>query len=116
MVRHLKLFFLVFLFLLLWIPLFQQLTSYFKEPILKGAFLKPAKPIFSLDSIRTQQLQKQVENYENYNFGFRGLFVKIRNSLQYGLFREFNDLDLVAGKAGCIYSYGAIERTAGRDY
>ena len=106
----------VFLFALLWLPLFQEFTKWFKEPTLKGAFVKPTIPKFSIDSINDFKFQKQLEDYENYNFGFRGLFVKIRNSVDYILFKELSILDNIAGKDGYIFSVGSIHRTLGLDY
>ncbi|HEX7414489.1 MAG TPA: hypothetical protein VF411_10645 [Bacteroidia bacterium] len=116
MQRRLKLILFVFLFALLWLPFFQEQTKYFKEPILKGAFIKPVKPNFSIDSLNELKFQKQFEDYENYNFGFRGLMVKIRNSLNYILFKELSCIDNIAGKSNFIFSVGSTERTLGIRY
>lgn len=102
--------------LLLWIPLLQQLTHFFTEPKLKGAFTMPAKPVFSPDSLNTFHYQKQVEDYLNYNFGFRGLFVKIKNSLEYAFWKEIPVEDNVEGKDGVIFSKGSLYRSMGVFY
>ncbi|MBI4930564.1 MAG: hypothetical protein HY841_07370 [Bacteroidetes bacterium] len=94
---------------LLWVPLFQELTQLFKEPELKGAFVKPQKPELSVDSFAEARFQKKWEEYENYNFGFRALFVKIKNSMEYLLFKGM-PTDIIEGKDGFLYSYGSAER------
>jgi hypothetical protein len=103
----------VFLFALLWLPLFQEFTKWFKEPQLKGAFVKPNIPKFSIDSLADFKFQKQFEDYENYNFGFRGAFVKIRNSVDNILFNDLSVVDNVAGKDEFIFSKKSIEKTLG---
>lgn len=100
----------------LWLPLFQENQNCFKEINLKGEFLKPEKPKFSVDSFLSQSFQKKWSDYKNYNLGFKGLFVKIRNSLNYIFFRELSVVDNVAGKDGFIFSRGSAEQTAGKEY
>src|ERR1700758_5890373 len=98
MQQKLKIILFVFLFALLWLPFIQEQTNLFKESELKGAFVKPSFPKFSIDSLNKLSFQKQFEDFENYNFGFRGLMVKIRNSVNYILFKELGALDYVVGE------------------
>jgi hypothetical protein len=114
--KRLKIILFVFLFALLWLPLFQELTRFFKEPGLNGAFVKPDKPKFSKDSLKIMAFQKKWEDYENHNFGFRGFFVKTRNSLNYLLFNELSIKDNVAGKNGFIFQTESTEQTLGLTY
>lgn len=114
--KRLKYFLFLVLMLLLWLPMVQQFTGYFTEPVLKGAFTVPSKPVFSTDSLKTFQYQKQVENYLNYNFGFRGMFVKIKNSLEYIFWKEIPVEDNVEGKDGYIFSRGSILGSIGVYY
>jgi hypothetical protein len=113
MQQKLKIVLFVFLFALLWLPFFQQKTRLLKEPELKGAFVKPTMPVFSIDLLNNLKFQKQLEDYENYNFGFRGLFVKIRNGVNNILFNDLSMIDNIAGKDGHIFSVGSVERTLG---
>jgi hypothetical protein len=113
MASKLKAILFVFLFALLWLPLFQEFTKWFKEPQLKGAFVKPNMPIFSVDSLTEFKFQKQFEDYENYNFGFRGLFVKIRNSVDNILFNDLSLVDNLGGKNGYIFNLPSVEKTLG---
>jgi len=106
----------ILLMLILWLPLIQQLTGWAKEPSLHGAFTIPEKPVFSIDSLKTFSYQKKVEDYLNNTFGFRGLFVKIKNSWEYLLFTQINVEDQVEGKNGYIFSRSSIEKMIGKWY
>lgn len=104
------------LMLLLWIPLIQSLTGFFKEPKLSGAFTIPSKPEFSIDSLKSFQYQKHAEDYLNNTFGLRGFFVKVKNSWEYLLFKQINVEDQVEGEKGYIYSKSSIELNIGHYY
>ncbi|MBI3518577.1 MAG: hypothetical protein HY062_04370 [Bacteroidetes bacterium] len=106
----------VMFFAVLWVPIIQQRFKLFKESELKGAYIKPERPHFSLDSVKTLAFQKQVEDYENFDFGFRPFFVKMKNSINYLLFHELSISDNIAGKDDFIFSLGSTKRTLGIAY
>src|ERR1700752_5163230 len=116
MQQRLKMILFIFLFALLWFPFIQEQTKIFKEPELTGVFIKPNKPGFSIDSLNKLTFQKQFEDYLNYNFGFKGLLIKIKNSVNYILFKELSVEDNFAGKDNFIFSVGSTERTLGIRY
>jgi hypothetical protein len=116
MQKRIKLILFVLLFALLWLPFVQELTRFYKENELKGAYIKPPKPVFSIDSIKTLTFQKQFEDYENNNFGFRPFLVRAKNSFDYLLFKELSLEDNVAGKDDFIFSRSSVERTLGISY
>lgn len=116
MINKIKTILFILLLALFWLPFIQESTHWFKEPALTGAFVKPAKPVFSIDSLRSLQFQKRFEDYENYNFGFRGFLVKLKNSLEYILFRKSNAIDIVEGKDGYFFSISSIDLSNGRYY
>src|ERR1700744_988436 len=99
----------IFLMALIWLPLFQELTRVFKEPVLTGAFVKPPKPEFSVALVQSLVFQKNWEDFENSNFGFRGFFVKIRNSVDHILFGDLSVPDNISGKDNFIFSEGSIK-------
>jgi hypothetical protein len=101
---------------LLWLPFFQQTSHWLYEPKLNGAFINPPKPEFSLDSLNEFRYQKKFEDYQNAFFGFRGFFIKLKNSLNYILFRELSVEDNIAGKDNFIFSVAHIERALGIRY
>ncbi len=104
---------LIVFMLMLWLPLVQGLFSIFKDRTeLKGAFVKPEKPPFELDSFMNMSFQKKWEEYENYSFGFRKFMVKFKNSFEYVLFKGIDDKsDVITGREGYLYSLGSAERT-----
>src|SRR4051794_13008942 len=90
---------LVLLLLILWTPLLQGLFSFFKEPVhLKGAYVAPGKPEFVVDSFLTGSFQKKWEAYEDYAFGFRAFLIKLKNSVDFVLFKDIDNADIIAGK------------------
>lgn len=115
MQQRLKIILFIFLFALLWLPFIQEQTNFFKEPKLTGAFIKPPAPEFSLDSLNKLIFQKRFEDFENNNFGFRGLLVKIRNSIDYILFKDLS-VDNLGGKNGSIFNLPSVEKTLGIIY
>jgi len=117
MTKRIKTLLLILLMLVLWLPFYQGLFGGFKEMQLKGAFVKPGQPEFLLDSFLTCGFQKNWEAYAEYSFGFRGFLVKLKNSIEYVLFKEAVNEDIITGKNGVLYSYGSAERTIkGRFY
>lgn len=104
---------LIFFLLALWLPLLQGHFGIFAETTqLKGAFVKPEKPEFAVDSFLTSSFQKKWEEYQNYSFGFRNFLVKLKNSFEYILFKGIDDKsDVITGRNGFLYSKGSVERT-----
>ncbi len=116
MLHKIKIVLFVFLFALLWVPMIQQQYKVFNELELKGAFLKPNMPVFTLDSLNNLEFQKKFEDYQNFNFGFRPFFVKLRNTVNYVAFDELSLSDNIVGKQKFIFSVGSTRRTLGLDY
>jgi hypothetical protein len=114
--KSIKLFLFILLLFFLWIPIIQQNTKCYDEPKLKGAYVGPIKPVCTIELIKTFQYQKQIEDYLNYQFGFRGLLVKIKNSLAYLFWKEIPVADNIEGKDGYVFSIGSIYRSIGLDY
>jgi len=101
---------------LLFLPMIQQYTQYFTETSLQGAFVPPPKPEYTFEKVQSFQYQKEIEDYLNYNFGFRPFFVKLKNTWEYLFFKQINVADQIEGKNGYIYSLGSTERTFGHYY
>lgn len=98
------------LILLMFTPMLQQVTGYFYELELQGAYVKPEMPVFSFEKINSLEFQQKTEEYQNFNFGFRGFLIRLRNSINYLLFKDIAVTDQIEGKKGFIYSIGSIER------
>ncbi len=100
----------VTLLLLMLMPLLQQITRYFNETELKGAYVKPEPPEFSIASVASLDFQQKTDAYQNFNFGFRSFLVRLTNSINYLLFKDIAVEDQIEGKNGFIYSVGSIKR------
>ncbi len=96
---------------ILWTPLLQRVSGIFNEARLKGAYIVPERPEFSVDSFLGGSFQKKYEAYENYSFGFRPFLIKLKNSLDFILYRDIDNTDLMAGKNDVLYSRGSADRT-----
>jgi hypothetical protein len=77
---------------------------------LMGAFVKPEKPKPSLAAVASADFQKQTEEYEKYNFGFRGFLIKFKNSINYLMYKELSTDDQLEGEDGYIFKRGSIRR------
>lgn len=105
-----------FIAVLIWLPFIQQQTKLFSETELKGAYVKPTFPEFSVDSLYALKYQKHIEDYGNWHFGFRSALIRIKNSLNYVLFKELSVVDNMAGKDNYIFSIAHTERSLGLYY
>ena len=116
MLKRIKIGLLVLLMAVLWLPLFQENQNFFYETKLTGAFVMPEKPEFSVDSFLSNNFQKKWEDYEDHNFGFRAPLIRIKNGLEYILFKEIDNGDIIEGKRGFLYSSGSARRTMRGDF
>ncbi|MGZ3865216.1 MAG: alginate O-acetyltransferase AlgX-related protein, partial [Bacteroidia bacterium] len=116
MPKSIKITFFVFLMAMLWLPIIQEKERMIDETALKGAFVPPPEPEFSLDSLCDLKFQKQFEDFRNFNFGFRNFLVKLRNSFNYIAFRDLNNKDFICGKDNFIFDVNHIKYSLGIAY
>lgn len=114
--RRSKIIVFVLFFALLWLPLIQRQTKWFREKELGGVYNKPVKPDFNFDTLLANKFQPDFEKYEDWNFGFRTFLIKIKNSINYLLFDELSVKDNIIGKDGLIFKISSIEQTLGMLY
>lgn len=107
---------LFFFIFVLCVPLLQQELQFFSIKELNGAFVKPKEPELLIDSVASASYQKSAEDYLNTFFGFRESFVRMKNTIEYLLWKEIPVTDNIEGKDGFIFSKGSIRRTIGLDY
>ncbi|MCO6500414.1 MAG: hypothetical protein J5I47_08575 [Vicingus serpentipes] len=107
--------FLIFIGVLTFLPLIQNI---FKPLIIKGldgAFIEPEKPTFSIENWNTSKYQDDALLYIKYNTAFRPDFVRISNQLDYWFFDEINTI-LTLGKENYIFDPNYIISRKGEDY
>jgi hypothetical protein len=114
--KRIKILTFILLMCMLWLPLAQKKIKFFKELPLNGAYEVPTNPKISVSTWLEGSFQKQKEDYENFKFGFRGLLVKLKNSLNYTLFKDIAPSDQIEGRNGFIYAKGSVDRYFGTVY
>ncbi len=106
----------VTLMVVLFTPLFQQLTRVVNETPLRGAIKKAEEPLFSWDDWFNGSYQKAAEKYLNTKFGFRNAMVRVNNQLYYSLFNKAKANGVVIGKKKYLYEYSYIDAYYGTDF
>lgn len=116
MIKILKHFILIIITLVLITPLLQKEFSFFNETPLKGAFTPITEPDLILENWFSGEYQLQYEKYFNDSIGFRSLFVRINNQLEYSLFDNVSAQGIVIGKEGVLYQEVYIQSYLGEDF
>lgn len=101
---------------LLWMPLIQQKTKMFWIKSLNGYFVPKEKPEFTWKLWFNGDYQTQEQDYIEDNIGFRPLFVKLYNQIDYSLFNEPNAYGVIIGKENYLYEIGYIKTALGEDF
>lgn len=91
------------LMLLLFMPVVQQITGLVPVKALYGVFEPTPKPKWSLESYKTNDYQKQLEQYTSENFGFREPTIRLYNQYLWTCYRKTYAKDVAAGKHGWLY-------------
>ncbi len=106
----------VVLMVILFTPLFQQVTGLVNETPLRGAIKKVPKPYFTWHDWFDGKYQKAAESYLNTKFGFRNAMVRVNNQLYYSLFNKAKANGVVIGKKKYLYEYSYIDAYYGTDF
>lgn len=107
---------LVLILVLLLAPFVQQTKGIvFVEP-LKGAVKTVERPDCTIDGWMSGQYQLQEDDFLKHNFGFRPLFVRVYNQLDYWLFGKIHTKNIVEGKDGYLFEVDYINEYLGRNF
>lgn len=98
------------------LPILQEKTQLIKSKPLKGAFQAEEDINFSLNDWFEGSYSNKKEKYLNENFGFRNLFVRLYNQVQYSLFGESKSNGVIIGKEGYLYEENYILSYLGQDF
>lgn len=104
------------IFLLMFLPMIQQNSGFIKIPELAGDQAVVSKLKFSVKNWMDGSYQKIYDDFYDKNIGFRPLFVRSKNQLEYSLFRKANADGVVVGKKGYLFEKDYIRAYTGRDY
>ena len=105
-----------FIMALLMLPIIQEKTDFIKINPLKGSFQPEQDINFSLNDWFAGRYSFEKEQYLNENFGFRNLFVRLYNQIQYSLFNEAKANGVIIGEEQYLYEENYILSYLGRDF
>ncbi len=107
---------LAFIISVLFIFLFQQITSVVTVRSLDGDFKKTEKPAFNVDSIYSGSYQKMMTKWANENFGFRPTLVRFHNQLGYWAYKRSYTNGVIVGKNEYLFDRKFIDSYTGADF
>lgn len=97
----------------LFAPLIQQ-TFNIPQPGLKGSYLPTEKPVLSWGSWFDGSWQQQYSDYYETTFGFRPWLIKIKNHIEFNLFRKVHS-GMILGKEDYLFERAYIDSYLGKD-
>ena len=98
------------------VPTFQQVFKLVKVYELSGVYEKFEAPTLNLEQWNNKGFQDQFEKHYNQNFGFRPIFVRARNELDWRIFKEINAWKVLAGKDDFLFERGYLYSYNGEDF
>ncbi len=105
-----------FLFLMLCMPLLQQLFRVVESGKLYGDVRNAPDTVFTIKGWWNGRYQKVKNDYLNDNMGFRNDLVRLNSQLDYSLFSKLHANGVVLGKDHYLYEKGYIDVYCGRGY
>lgn len=96
------------------VPELQRRSGLFKIHELKGAYELMQKPVFSASSFFNGRYQQGIEGYIEERIGFRPLLVRIRNQIDFMVFRKAHAEGVIIARKGEIIEEDYILEYLGR--
>ena len=103
------------MFLML-LPLIQSKKELIEIEPLNGAITELEDPYFTKESWLDGSYQKKQQDYLNENFGFRNVFVRLNNELNFRLYNEINAKNVILGKDDYLFEENYILTYKGKDF
>lgn len=104
------------IWLMLVLPLFQNMTGIFRSTDLSGDFVPAEKPELTWDNWYSGIYQSKMNDYIEENIGFHNTLVRLNNQLDFSLFGEVKAEGVVRGEDNYLFEYDYIRGMAGLDY
>ncbi|MCD4774164.1 MAG: hypothetical protein K8R41_12365 [Bacteroidales bacterium] len=101
--------------IVLFLPALQNRFPIFKVTPLEGAFNKSEKPKYLKEDWYSGKFQQNYVDFLEDNIGFRSLFVRMSNQLDYSFFNELNAEGIICGKNDVFFEEDYIKEYNG-DY
>ena len=106
----------VFLLIVLSIPMMQNLTGWFEEKPLNGAYIPAVRPEFSFKSIWNETYQDSAIKYIEENIGFHNTLVRLNNQMIFSCFHESPIKGPVLGKEKMLFEDSYIVSYTGQTF
>ncbi|NLA23937.1 MAG: hypothetical protein GX879_03120, partial [Bacteroidales bacterium] len=106
----------ILLIALLFVPIIQTSFKLIKTKDLQGAYIPATKPKININNWFEATYQDSLNNYLNENFGFRNLFVRLNNQIDFSLFNKTNAVKIVIGKNGYLFEDNYLHAFSGEDF
>lgn len=103
----------LFVLVLLFLPFFQEQTSWFSLKKLGGYLPQAVKPSWSSKRWIKEEFQQEAQTFINNNVGFRSLFIRIYNQLDFSLFKIPHLNGVVIGKKNYLFESSYIKDYTG---
>ncbi len=106
----------IFVMIMLFIPMMQQIFRVVKLDDLNGSFKKYEKPQLTYSAWVNGSFQEEGEQFINQNFGFRNFFVRLNNQIYFSLFKKAKANSVIIGTDNYLFEVKYIEAYLGKDF
>ncbi len=100
----------------MFIPACEQTLNYFKIEKLNGSYQKTESPAFSFGDWLSGSFQKQMGQWQNENFGFRNILVRLHNQIGFDFYKKSYANFVVVGKNNYLLDQTYIDAYNGKDF
>lgn len=87
----------------------QEKTHIIKLQELNGVYYKPKEPEYTFEKYSDGSLQKSVEDYMRYNFGFREVFIRFYSQYIWDFYKKTLNNTIIIGKDNWLYGSNDVE-------
>lgn len=106
----------ILLLSLSFLPIFQQVTSYFKLDPVRGYYEEVLLPKWSWESFIKGEFTQQMDEYTKTHFGFYPSFIRIDNQIEFSINNTAKANGVLIGKYDYLYEYKYIDAYYGNDF
>lgn len=100
----------------MFLPLAQSILKIIPEKDLAGVPKPKSVPAFSMNDWFSGIFQQNFDNAVNENIGFRNSLIRLKNQLDYSVFRKTNASGVIVGRNRSIFEWDYIRAYIGRDF
>ena len=98
----------------IWVPMVQMIFQVVESAPLKGAFVPHAKIKLTDSTWFNGDFQRTYEQYLNDTIGFHQDFIRLRNQVDFSLFRKCHSYDIEVGRSGILVATWHLDAHLGK--